>query len=65
MNKKGCSKMKYIVNTGQRKIVHFNDNVQPACRIMTIHPNQMEMTDEDYTKKYPAIYTYCPHCQQK
>lgn len=54
--------MKYIVNTGNRKVVHIDEEITPECRIMTIHPNQMTMTDEDYTKKYPTTYTYCPHC---
>ena len=54
----------FIVNTGTRKIVHKNDSITEKCRIAAIHPNNMEVTDEDYTKKYPMVYKPCPHCYQ-
>ncbi|HEY4567671.1 MAG TPA: hypothetical protein VIG60_10500 [Savagea sp.] len=52
----------YIVNTGNKKIVHRNDSIQPECRINFIHPNNMEMTDENYTETRPTVYQPCPHC---
>lgn len=52
----------FIVNTGNRKIVHRQDAIQPECKVNFIHPNNMEMTDEDYVELYPMIYKPCPHC---
>jgi len=53
---------KYIVNTGNRKVVHRAAHISPECKVSAIHPNQMEMTDEDYVQTKPSIYKPCPHC---
>ena len=60
----GVRMWRFRVNTGSRKVVHKNDAITEKCRIAAIHPNNMEVTDEDYTKKYPMVYKPCPHCYQ-